>query len=181
MLERARKYGIHPMSPSVSENLSVGKRSQKVAQISSPKVASTDAAPSAMVTLGGASVDTCAPRDDEPTCEHSTVSVSHAAANSGSQKSEWIDGICSASGFSENVTACTPLSARRWISPAASSASNSGRMPHGMKRSGYAPHHSSTCQSLYAWIITMFTSRSGPWFRTWPAKPVQFGKFSPAS
>src|SRR4051794_14558938 len=116
------------MSPSVSENFSDGKRSQNVAQISSPKVASTEAAPSAMVTLGGASDDTCAPRDDDPTWVHNTVSVSHAAVNTGSQKSVWIDGICNASGFSEKVTACTPLSDRRWISPAASSASHIGRM-----------------------------------------------------
>src|SRR3954453_7187580 len=94
--ERARKYGIHPMSPSVRENFNVGKRSQNVAQMSSPKVASTDAAPSAMVTLGGASLDVCAPRDEEPTCVHSTVSVSHAAAKTGSQKSVWIDGMFSA-------------------------------------------------------------------------------------
>ena len=71
-----------------------------------------------------------------PTWQHNTVSVSHAAVNTGSQKSVWIDGIFSASGFSENVTACTPLAERRWISPAASSASHIGRMPHGMNRSG---------------------------------------------
>ena len=65
--ERARKYGIQPMSPSVSENFSVGKRSQNVAQSNSPNVDSTDAAPRAMVTLGGASLDTCAPREAEPT------------------------------------------------------------------------------------------------------------------
>ncbi len=154
------------MSPSVSENFRSGNRSQNLAQISSPKVASTEAAPSAMVTLGGASVDTCAPREEDPTCVQSTVSVSHAAVKTGSQKSVWIDGMFSASGFSENVTACTPLAESRWISPAASSASHMGRIPQGMKRSGYDPHHSSTCQSLYAWIITMLTSLSGPWFST---------------
>src|ERR1700742_4041329 len=101
------------MSPSVRENFNVGKRSQNRAHSSSPNVESTDAAPSDIVTLGGASVDTCAPRDAEPTGQHSTVSVSHAAVNTGSQKSVWIDGMFNASGFSENVTACTPLSDRR--------------------------------------------------------------------
>ena len=61
--------------------------------------------PSAIVTLGGASRRRLRARDDEPTWQHNTVSVSHAAVNSGSQKSVWIDGMFSASGFSENVTA----------------------------------------------------------------------------
>src|SRR5690349_24040967 len=102
------------MSPSVSENFRSGKRSQNLAHSSSLKVEITDTAPTAMVTLGGASVDVCAPRDADPTWQQSTVSVSHAAVNTGSQKSVWIDGMFSASGFSENVTAWTPLAESRW-------------------------------------------------------------------
>jgi hypothetical protein len=154
------------MSPSVRENLRSGKRSQNSAQINSPNVESVDAAPKLIVTLAGASVDCPGPRDDEPTWQHSTMSRSQAAVKTGSQKPLWIDGICSASGFSENVTACTPLSERRFISLAASSASHMGRMPHGMNRSGYGAHQSSTCQSLYAWIMTKLTVLSGPWFST---------------
>src|SRR3954470_15903633 len=101
-----------------------------------------------MATPAGASVEDMAARDEEPRWQHSTVPVSLQAAKSGSHAPEWIDGMSRASGFSENVTAWQPLAARRRSSAAALSTSNSGRIPQGMKRSGYAPHHSSTCQSL---------------------------------
>src|SRR5581483_4291912 len=113
-------------------------------------------------TGGGASGVVDADFDDEPTWQHSTVPVSQHAANNGSHASVWMLGMPSPTGFSENVTAWQPIAARRWISFAASSTSKSGRMPHGMNRSGCAPHHSSTCQSLYALIMTRLTSRSGP-------------------
>jgi hypothetical protein len=58
-----------------------------------------------IATLGGASGDTAADRDEEPTCVHNTVLVSHTASNSGYQYLVWMLGICSAAGFSENVTA----------------------------------------------------------------------------
>src|SRR6266496_973085 len=116
-----------------------------------------------MGTGGGASGDVLAAFDDDPMWQHNTVALSEHAANSGSHSRVWMLGMPRPAGFSENVTAWQPLSARRRTSLAASSTSNSGRMPHGMNRSGYAPHHSSTCQSLYAWIITRFTARSGPW------------------
>src|SRR5262245_14703450 len=99
-------------------------------------------------TLAGASLVVDDAFDEEPTWQHSTVPSSSHAAKSGSQFPEWIDGMFSASGFSLKVTAWHPFAARRCTSLAASSASHSGRIPHGMKRSGYAPHHSSTCQSL---------------------------------
>src|SRR3954452_22992782 len=103
---------------------------------------------SAIPTLAGASGDVDAARDDDPRWQQSTVPASQHAANSGSHAPEWMLGICNAAGFSLNVTAWQPLSARRCTSVAASSASHSGSTPQGMKRSGYAPHHSSTCQSL---------------------------------
>src|SRR4051794_29497606 len=105
---RWRKYGIQPMSPSVRENLRSGKRPHRSDHSSSPSVKIVITGESIMRTLGGASFDVCADRDDEPTWQHSTVPSSEHAANSGSQYPEWIDGICSASGFSENVTAWQP-------------------------------------------------------------------------
>ena len=89
-----------------------------------------------MATLGGASADVWNERDEEPTWQQRTVPSSAAAAKSGSQAREWMLGIPSASGFSEKVTAWQPLAASRLISLAANSASKSGRMPHGMNRSG---------------------------------------------
>src|SRR3954447_17815665 len=132
-------------------------------------------------TGAGASGEVDADFDDDPTWQHSTVPVSQHAANNGSHAVVWMLGMPSPAGFSENVTAWQPLRASRCTSAAASCTSNSGRMPHGMKRSEYAPHHSSTCQSLYALIITRLRSRSGPALSTWPEKPVKFGKLSPAS
>src|SRR6185436_19713477 len=89
-------------------------------------------------TAVGASATVVAPFDDDPTWQHSTVSVSAQAANSGSHAPLWIDGAPIAAGFSEYVTAWQPLSARRRTSLADSSMSKYGRIPHGMNRSGYA-------------------------------------------
>src|SRR5437762_10222586 len=124
------------MSPSVSEKRRPGNRSQNSAQSRSTRVKIDIVEERFILTLGGASLAAGAERDDDPTWQHSTVPTSQHAANSGSQAPEWIDGICSASGFSENVTAWQPLAASRRTSAAAFSTSNSGRMPHGMKRSG---------------------------------------------
>src|SRR6267142_2790170 len=115
-------------------------------------------------TGAGASGTVDADFDDEPTWQHNTVPASQHAANNRSHSPEWMLGMPSPAGFSENVTAWQSLAASRCTSVAASLTSNSGRIPHGMNRSGYAPHHSSTCQSLYALIITRLTSRSGPAF-----------------
>src|SRR6516165_1211463 len=111
-----------------------------------------------MPTEGGALGVVEADFDDDPTWQHSTVPSSEQAANSGSQWPEWIEGMRRAAGFSENVTAWHPLAARRCTSAAALSTSKSGRIPQGMKRSGWAPHHSSTCQSLYALIMISLTA-----------------------
>src|SRR6478672_12990362 len=99
-----------------------------------------------MGTGGGASSDVDADFDDEPTWQQTTVPSSLHAANSGSHAPEWMLGMPRPVGFSENVIAWQPLAARRRTSAAAAATSNSGTIPHGMKRSGYAPHHSSTCQ-----------------------------------
>jgi len=89
-----------------------------------------------MATPAGASTEVAALFDDEPRWQAMTVPVSQHAAKSGSHSPEWIDGMFSAAGFSEKVTAWQPFSARRWTSLAASWTSNSGRMPQGMNRPG---------------------------------------------
>ena len=101
-----------------------------------------------MPTDGGASAVVEADFEEDPTWQQSTVPSSEQAAKSGSQWPEWMDGMRSAAGFSENVTAWHPFAASRCTSAAALSTSKSGRMPQGMNRSGWAAHHSSTCQSL---------------------------------
>src|SRR4051812_30397153 len=133
---RQRKYGIQPMSPSVSENRSWGNRSQNVAHRRSMRVKIDIVDDDVIFTLAGASAAAGADRDDDPTWQHSTVPTSQHAVNSGSQWPEWIEGMLSASGFSENVTAWQPLAASRCTSAAALSTSHSGRIPHGMNRPG---------------------------------------------
>src|SRR5687768_224771 len=102
---RQRKYGIQPMSPSVSENRRSGNRGQNSAHSRSTKVKIDIVEDDVIFTLAGASAAAGADRDDEPTWQHRTVPTSEQAANNGSHSPEWIDGICNASGFSENVTA----------------------------------------------------------------------------
>src|SRR5215211_1410582 len=102
---RCRKYGIHPMSPSVSANLSFGKRCQKSAHSRSPSVKMLIAEDRFMGTGGGASGAVDALFEDDPTWQHSTVPVSEHAANKGSHASVWMLGMPRPAGFSENVTA----------------------------------------------------------------------------
>src|ERR1700756_73621 len=71
--ERQRKYGIQPMSPSVSENRRSGESAQKVAQISSTSVKPDIIDDRLIPTLGGASADTIGALDDEPMWQHRTV------------------------------------------------------------------------------------------------------------
>src|SRR5580693_8256070 len=101
-----------------------------------------------MPTDGGASGVVEADFEEEPTWQHSTVPSSEQAPKRGSQWPEWMEGMWRAAGFSENVTAWHPFAAKRLTSAAALSTAKSGRMPQGMNRSGWAAHHSSTCQSL---------------------------------
>src|SRR5262245_16905462 len=105
---------------------------------------------SVMSTSIGASGAVITIFDDEPMCTHPTVSHSSAAAKNGSQWPEWIDGCPRCTGFSENVTAWQPLSATRRTSAAIFSGSHIIGIDSGMNRPGYAPHHDSMCQSLYA-------------------------------
>ena len=99
-------------------------------------------------TVAGASGDVAGICDDEPMCMLTTVSVSWHAWKNGSQWSVWIDGSPRWWGISLKHTACTPRSALRRTSAAASSASHSGMMHSGMRRPPVPAHHSSTIQSL---------------------------------
>src|SRR5688572_33249106 len=116
------------MSPSVSANVMSGKRCQKSAQSRSPRVKIDIAEEMLIATGGGASAVVPTDFDDEPTWQHSTVPVSEQAANSGSHASVWILGMPRPAGFSENVIAWHPLSARRCTSFAASSRSEERRV-----------------------------------------------------
>src|SRR6187399_880079 len=78
-------------------------------------------------------------------------------------------------GSSGSVIAFAPLAATRLISATASTGSQLGTIASGRNRSGYAPHQSSMCQSLYARIMAFVVS-SWTW-RKWPAlKPANVGK-----
>ncbi len=99
-------------------------------------------------TATGASLDVAGMRDDEPMCMLTVVCVSWQAARNGSQKSVWIDGRPRCGGISLKHTACTPRSALRRTSAAASSASHSGTIASGMRAPPESAHHSSTIQSL---------------------------------
>ena len=59
-----------------------------------------------------------------------------------------LDCVLAAAGFSVKVSACTPFFETRRTSAAHASASQITGIAMGMKRAGYAPHHSSMCQSL---------------------------------
>src|SRR5260370_7487392 len=88
--ERHRKYGIHPTSPSVSENFRSGNLPQNSAQISSIRVNMLIIDDAVMATLGGASDDTVALREDDPTSVLSTVLFSHPPLTTASHSSQWI-------------------------------------------------------------------------------------------
>src|SRR5262245_39055038 len=85
---RQMKYGIQPMSPSVSENFRSGKRAQNSAHNKSMRVKIDIVDDDVIFTLAGASFAAGAGRDDEPTWQHNTVPTSHAAAKSGSHAPE---------------------------------------------------------------------------------------------
>ena len=69
-----------------------------------------------------------------------------------------------------------PFFAMRRTSATARSMSHIGTMPSGMKRPGYAAHHSSMCQSLYACSITSEISRSRASVNVRALKPAIVGK-----
>src|SRR4029453_459251 len=95
-------------------------------------------------------------------CAHNGTPASHTAVKIGSQYPflSCNDGNPSGCGFSENATARAPLATHRSISRAARAGSHNGMITNGMNRPGTDPHHSSTIQSLYAWMHANPSSRS---------------------
>ena len=112
-------------------------------------------------TVTGAFIAVTTMSDDEPMWRQITVPWSEHAAKNGSQCGSCHDGNPSFAGFSEKVIAWQPLAATRATSARHQLADpRCGGSASGMNRSGYAPHHSSMCQSLYAWSITSARSLS---------------------
>ncbi len=84
--------------------------------------------------MNGASGEMAGRVDDEPTCMHTTISRSFAAAITGSQNpsGSWMVGRPSGAGFSEKQNAVEPFAAHRSISLAASVGSHIGMSVIGM-------------------------------------------------
>src|SRR5271165_4513797 len=121
----------------------------------------------------GASIEVITNSEEDPRCMQTTVPSSAHALQKGSQWSVWIEGQPSLEGFSEKVTAWQPRPAIRWTSSAASSGSQSTGIERGMNRPGSAPHHPSTCQSLYAFTMasaspaSVAAARANSWPQNW--------------
>ena len=79
------KYGIQPMLPSDSAILSPGMRSKQSLNIHASIVPAARIAPKVRLARPGASLEITGIVDDEPTCMHTTICVSCAAASTGSQ------------------------------------------------------------------------------------------------
>src|SRR5438128_317565 len=94
----------------------------------------------------GASGDADGLVDDEPMCMHSVTPVSLHTWSTLSHPPLWIVGSWRWWGSSLKQNARTPRSAFRWISAAASSASQSGIRQSGMFTPCDGAHHSSTIQ-----------------------------------
>src|SRR4051794_27285326 len=129
-----------------------------------------------MSTSIGASTEVITSDEDDPMCRHTIVPSSTQACQNGSQCASWKLGSLSFSGFSENDTAWHPFAASRCTSAAISSASQIGGIISGMNRPGCVPHHSSTCQSLYAWRIASAASLSIEREKSWPHRFGNDGK-----
>src|SRR5262249_1661064 len=104
----------------------------------------------AMPTDGVVSGDGFNKPDDVPMTIDNGKPVSAAAANTGSHCPLGNEGSPSGYGFSTKMMPFEPLAAQRSISCTASWVSHNGINVWGMKRSGYAAHHSSSIQSFHA-------------------------------
>src|SRR6266853_2788831 len=138
------------MPPSLSAYLSLGNLTGTFDQTKSAAACTMFIGDSVINTSIGASSAVITIFDDEPMCTFTTVPSSSQVAKNLSQWPEWMLGCPRCTGFSENVTAKQPLSATRRTSAAILSTSHIIGIDSGMKRPGYAPHHDSMCQSLYA-------------------------------
>src|SRR6476646_10918274 len=117
---------------------------------------------SVLPTAGGASAEVDGIFELDPMCIETTVSVSAQARENGSQypSASWTDGSPRNGGISLKHTACAPRAALRRTSSAASWASQSWMIGSGMSRPAEPAHHSSNCQSLYAFKQSSSSSLS---------------------
>src|SRR3954453_5422447 len=95
----------HPIPPSESAIRSFGNRTGTFEYSQSTAAYMPYAKNSTATVSGGASGAVIGELPDEPTCKHTTVSVSSHAAKNGSQYPVCSDGNPSFSGASLNVTA----------------------------------------------------------------------------
>src|SRR5436190_20619889 len=138
------------MPPSLSAYLSFGYFTGTFDHTKSAAACTMFIGDNVMSTSIGASSEVITIFDEEPMCTFTTVPSSSHVAKNLSQCPEWMLGCPRCTGFSENVTAKQPFSATRRTSSAILSTSHIIGIDSGMKRPGYAPHHDSMCQSLYA-------------------------------
>src|SRR3954466_1138872 len=158
---RSSAYGIQPIWPSEYASLSFGNWISLPENNQSASDAIELLNASVPPTPPGASGDAAGFVDDEPMCMHNVTPVSLHTWKTGSHPPLWIVGSFRWWGSSLKQNARTPLSALRWISAAASSASQSGIRQSGMFTPFDGAHHSSTIQSLYACTHASPSSRSG--------------------
>src|SRR6476659_10180499 len=138
------------MPPSLSAYFSFGKFTGTFDHTKSAAACTMFMGESVMSTSIGASSAVITIFDDEPMCTFTAVPSSSHVAKNLSQCPEWMLGCPRCTGFSEDVTAKQPLSATRRTSADILSTSHIIGIDSGMERPGYAPHHDSMCQSLYA-------------------------------
>src|SRR6516164_2703264 len=178
---RSKKYGIQPMPPSDNATVTSGNLLITGEKMRSAAACTMFIGCSVIITSTGASGAVITSFDDEPMCMLTIVPSSLHACQNGSQCSVCKLGSPSGTGFSGNVIAWQPLPATRRTSAASASGSQIGGIASGMKRSGAAPHHSSMCQSLYAWLSASAASLSSRFANKRPAKPGSDGKLSDPS
>lgn len=80
--------------------------------------------------------------------QFSTTRSRSQISQSGSHSGRWMPGRPIPAGFDAKLMARQPLSSTRSISSTVSATSHIGTSAIGMNRVGWAPHHSSMCQSL---------------------------------
>ena len=166
------------MPPSERHTFRLGYRRRKSDQMMSAATCTMFTGMSVSVTSTGDSTDVIGISDDEPMWKQTIVPSSAHAAQNGSHHSLCKLGKPVFSGFSENVNAWQPFVAMRRTSATIASWSQTGGIASGMNRPGCVPHHSSTCQLLYAWSTgsALSSPAAPPAWNMRPPKPGNDGK-----
>src|SRR5690606_4799600 len=177
---RSSMYGIQPMPPSDRAIFRFGNL-WNTGDSSNSAVADMEFRPNSEIAtvkfVEPPSGDTFG-APPEPKCSEIGMSVSWAAASSGSQWSVCQEGKPSRCGSSMKVNDFAPFAAVRYTSATDASTSHHGTMTSGIWRSGAYAHHSSRMKSLYACTQSFASSMSLDLEKTVPAKPPMFGKQS---